>query len=799
MWKNYLKTAVRALLRYKGYSFINIIGLSLGLACAMLIILYVRDEVSYDAFHRKGSQIYRVDRQMIQPDGSIHRSGYTGYFQGPRFAAQVPEVQGFVRFLQGQADIKTGSEIQSQSINLVDTNFFSVFSFPLLHGDPATCLQSPDNVVITEDVATRQFGTTDAMGKIIYFEDSGKLVPHTVTGVAKNCPQNSSIKFETLIPLIVSPNDAANNLNWFQWFLNTFMVLRPGADPKAVEAKMQKVFEAEAGESIKMIQQTYSIKKLGISFGLQPLADIHLSRSVSANEGLSDGGNPMSSYILSGIAVFILLIACINFVNLTVARSMKRAKEIGIRKVIGGNRQQLIIQFLGESCLLCCASFILALLLASAALPFFNHFSNKALSLSYLSDVRLIAGYVALFLLTSLLAGFYPALVLSNYNPVKTLYGRFVLSGKNYFQKSLVVLQFALASFLIMVTLTIFYQFRYLTSQPLGYDDSNLVQVGKANLSHRELALFKSALSSDPDILGVAPKNSGFSSFTVKVSGNGKGDVTMTYETIDAGYLSLLKIPLVAGRNFSPDYPADSTQSVLVNESFVREAGWKDPIGQSVGYTEIKERYTVIGVVKDYHFKPLTEKIEPQLFTMRPGNAYGMMYIRIRPGSETTSLAAIAAAYKQLFPLSAYTYTFKSDSNRKSYEAEQKWMQILFFGAVLTIFISCIGLFGLSVLSGEKRTKEIGIRKVLGASVTTIAATLSRDFLRLVLLALVIAVPVAWFTADKWLQNYPYRISLSWGLFAGAGLLVILIALVTVSYQAIKAAVANPVRSLRAD
>ena len=799
MWSNYLKTAVRALLRYKGYSFINIIGLSLGLACAMLIILYVRDEVSYDAFHAKGSQIYRVDRQMIQPDGSTHNSGYTGYFQGPRFAAQVPEVRGFVRFQQGQVDIKTGSEIQSQSISVVDTNFFSVFSFPLLHGDPATCLQSPDNVVITEDVAVRQFGTTDAVGKIIFFEDNGKLVPHTVTGVAKNCPQNSSIKFETVIPLVVLPQDAANNMNWFQWFLNTFMVLRQGADPKAVEAKMQKAFEEDAGESIKMIQQTYGIKKLGISFVLQPLADIHLSRSVSANEGLSDGGNPMSSYILSGIAVFILLIACINFVNLTVARSMKRAKEIGIRKVIGGNRRQLIIQFLGESCLLCCTSFILALLLAGAALPYFNQVSNKALSLSYLSDGKLIAGYIALFLLTSLLAGFYPALVLSNYNPVKTLYGRFVLSGKNYFQKSLVVLQFALASFLIMVTLTIFYQFRYLTSQPLGYDDSNLVQVGKANLSRRELALFKSALSSDPDILGVVPRNGGFSSFTVNVSGNGKSDVTMTYETVDAGYLSLLKIPLVAGRNFSPDYPADSTQSVLVNESFVREAGWKDPIGQSVGYTETKEKYTVIGVVKDYHFKPLTEKIEPELFTMRPGNNYGMLYIRIRPGSETSSLAAIAAAYKQLFPLSAYTYTFKSDDNRKSYESEQKWTQILFFGAILTIFISCIGLFGLSVLASEKRTKEIGIRKVLGASVTTIAAALSRDFLQLVLLALVIAVPIAWLAADKWLQSYPYRISLSWGLFVGAGMLVISIALVTVSYQAIKAAVANPADSLRAE
>ncbi|MBN8856388.1 MAG: antibiotic ABC transporter permease [Sphingobacteriales bacterium 50-39] len=799
MWKNYLKTAVRALMRYRVYSFINIVGLSLGLACTMLIILYVRDEISYDAFHTKGSQIYRVDRQVVRPDGSIDNSGYTGYFQGPRFAAQVPEVQGFVRLEQGQVNIRTGSDIRSQFISLVDSNFFSVFSFPLSQGDPATCLQSPEGVVITEDIARRQFGTTHALGKILLSEDMGKMVPHTVTGVAKNCPQNSSIKFEVLMPLVVSPKDAGDNMNWFQFFLSTFMVLRPDADPKVVEAKMKKAFETDAGESIKMIQQTYKIKELGISFFLQPLADIHLSRSVSANDGLSDAGNPSSSYILSGIALFILLIACINFVNLTVARSMKRAKEIGIRKVIGGNRRQLIVQFLGESSLLCCASFILALLLVSAALPSFNGVSGKALSLSYLADGRLIAGYVALFLLTSLLAGFYPALVLSGYNPVKTLYGRVVLSGKNHFQRSLVILQFALASFLIMVTLTIFYQYRYLTSQPLGYDDANLVEVGKTNLSRSEAGLFKTALSANPNILGVTLRNSGYSGTTVKVNGNGKNEVTMTYETVDPGYLSLLKIPLVAGRNFSPDFPADSTRSVLVNECFVRDAGWKDPIGQTVEYIDSKEKYTVIGVVKDYHFRPLTEKIEPQLFTMRPGNDYGLFYIKIRPGSETSSLAAIAAAYKQLFPLSAYSYSFKHDDNRKNYEAEQKWTRILFFGAILTIFVSCIGLFALSVLSGEQRTKEIGIRKVLGASVTTIAAALSGDFLRLVLLALVIAIPVAWFTANKWLQAYPYRIALSWGLFVCAGLLVILIALVTVGYQAIKAAVANPVKNLRSE
>ncbi|MBS1566642.1 MAG: ABC transporter permease, partial [Bacteroidetes bacterium] len=315
MWKNYLKTAIRTLMRYRVYSLINIIGLSLGLTCTMLIILYVRDEVSYDAFHAKGSQIYRIDRKVVRPDGSTNSSGYTGYFQGPQFAAQIPEVQGFVRLEPGRINIQKGTDIQSQAIYRADSSFFSVFSFPLLQGDPATCLQSPGGIVVTEDIAKRQFGTTDALGKTILSEEAGKLVPHTVTAVAKNCPQNSSIKFEMLLPLSVSEKAARDNMNWFQFFLNTFMVVRPEADPKVVEAKMQKVFEADAGESIKMIKQTYHVNNVGISFFLQPLSDIHLSRTVPASDGLSDAGNPSSSYILSGIALFILLIACINFIN----------------------------------------------------------------------------------------------------------------------------------------------------------------------------------------------------------------------------------------------------------------------------------------------------------------------------------------------------------------------------------------------------------------------------------------------------------------------------------------------------
>ncbi|TKT87681.1 FtsX-like permease family protein [Dyadobacter frigoris] len=794
MIKNYVKITYRTFVHNKLYSVINVGGLSIGLAAAMLIMLYTKDEISYDHFHEGAGQIYRVDRKMIKSEGNIANSGYTGYFQGSRFSAGVPEILAFVRLQQAQMEMKTGNDIHTQSVSLVDSNFLSVFSFPMISGNAKTALLDPASVVITEEMAQKQFGTTDVLGETMFLKNGAGFNPVTVTGIAKNCPQNSSIKFQMLRPLNVSASEEGLNENWFRFFLNTFVVLAPSANLQTVEAKMQKVFEADAAESIKMIREKYGIANVGMSFFLQPLTDIHLSKNVSASEGLSDAGNPAYSYILSGIALFILIIACINFVNLMVARSIKRAKEIGIRKSIGGNRNQLIIQFLGESFLLCLAAFVLAILMVQVVLPVFNQLSGKALALSYLVDFKLIAGYSILFISTVLLAGFYPALIISDYNPVSALNARFTLTGKNYLQKSLVVLQFGLASFLIISTLVIFSQFDFLTNEKLGYEDTNLITVQKWGLKHHDATLFKDELIKNPNIVDVAFKNNGYSGNTVKV--NGEHRVNVTYETIDASFIPLLKIPVIKGRNFSPIYPSDSVHSILVNETFVKQAGWKEPVGQEVAFFDINEKYTVVGVVKDYHFKPLTEKIEPQLFTMNPGSDYGMLYIKIKPGSETNSLKYIGETFKNMFPLDSYSYGFKDQENLKSYEAEARWKQILLFGAILTIFISCIGLLGLSVLSAETRTKEIGIRKVLGASVAAIVASLSKDFLKLVLIALLLAVPLAWLAANKWLENYPYRIALNGWLFASAAMIVIMISLITISFQSVKAALANPVKSL---
>lgn len=798
MFKNYLKIAFRNLGRNKIYTFINVAGLSIGLACSMLIILYVKDEVSYDRFHADVQQIYRVTTESVDKQKVTRKDGNTGYFQGPRFHANVPDIASFVRVQSGSEDFQKGTDVSSHDVLYVDSTFFNIFSFPLIHGNPATCLIGPESVVLSEEEAKKQFGTADAVGKTLMIKRDNVFKPFKVTGVAKKTPQNSSIKFNVLMPLIVRPEEYQNSDNWFNVFLNTFVVLKPGSNVQTTEAKMQRFYVEDSKEALKKLTEQFGDMGWSSTYHLQPFTDMHLNKELPAQNGLSDASNPMYSYILSGIAIFILLIACINFVNLTIARSVRRAREIGIRKVIGSDRKQLIFQFLGESFVLCFFAFLSAIILVQLVLPIFNTLSNKALAIAYLIDIKLIGGYILLFLLTGLLAGFYPALVLSGYNPVETLYSRFNLRGKNYLQKSLVVLQFALASFLIIGTFTIYSQFKYLTNVELGYDDSQLVQVGKYNLTRAELATFKQELLKDPSIVGVTGKNGGFWGTAAKV--NIDTIIQFAYETVDENYIPQFKLKLKEGRNFSSEFPSDSTHSVLVNESFVEKAGWKNPIGQEVNfwYRE-NEKYTVVGVVKDYHFESLNRKIGPQLFTMKPGNDFGVAFIKVKPGSETAALKHIEKTFKQMFRLSPFSYTFKDEENRRAYEAEQRWKQIMLFSAILTIFISCIGLFGLSVLAAEKRTKEIGIRKVLGASVSSVITILSTDFLKLVMISLLVSIPVAWIVSNKWLENYPYRVQLQWQLFAVAAIMVICIALFTVSFQAIRAAIRNPVKSLRTE
>ncbi len=793
MLKNYLLTAWRNLIHNRVYSIINIAGLSLGLTCVMLIVLYVKDEVSYDRFHRRVEKICRITVGVNDPLAGMRKFGITGFLQGPHFAAKIPGIESFVRVRNGHVDVQTKDGVQSLPYLRADSNFFSVFSFPLLKGDARTALAAPGAVVLSEDGARRQFGTEDAVGKVMYLKGDSGFEPHVVTAVAKRVPQNSSISFDMVTRLVELHGAQTNAMNWFSFFLTTYMVLDPHANRKTIEAEMVKVYRQDAGDMIAQMEKQFKTEDKTV-FGLQPLTAMHLEKDVS-QEALANASNPIYSYILSGIAVFILLIATINFVNLTVARSLKRAKEIGVRKVLGGERRQLMIQFLGEAFLLCLLAFGSAVLLTQLVLPLFNQLSNKALSFSFLLDARLVGAFIVLLLVTGLLAGFYPALVISGFNPVRALYSRQTLGGGGWLQKVLVVLQFVLASFLIIGTVVIFSQFRYLTTEKLGYDDSGLVLVGKDGLTRQEFKVLRDELMKDPDIVGVTPKDDGYSFNAGSV--NGDSAIGFANVTVNEDYLPLLKIPVVVGRNFSRLYPSDTMNSVIVNQTFVKKAGWARPIGETVAVNG--KKLSVIGVVKDYHFDGLGKEIDPELLSEGALNDYGMVYIKLRPGPSASALGHIEKLFKRLFPLNPYSYNFKDQENRMLYSMEAKWRQIIFSGAILTIFISCIGLFGLSVLAAERRTKEIGIRKVLGASVGSVARILSVDFLLLVGIALLLAVPAAWYAASRWLENYPYRIGLNGWIFAAAGLVVVGIAVVTVSFQAVRAGRANPVQSLRVE
>ncbi|HMH22346.1 MAG TPA: ABC transporter permease [Puia sp.] len=794
MFRNYLKTAIRHLTKNKYFSVINIAGLSIGLACCMLILLYAKDELSYDRFHTQKDSIYQLTCDRIEKEGADEKFAIAAMVQGPAFKRAIPGIREFVRVNNKRAVIKKGNDVFDQDITWADENFFSVFSFPLLSGDRTRALTSPHSMVLTEETAKKYFGTADAIGKTLGVEINGRFEPFVVSAVAAPAPENSSIKFSLILPFAYLEKENPDN-GWMWVSYPTFFLLDRHADLPAVERKMQEVYRIQAKPEIDMNHQAgYDTRFV---WGLTPLTQMHLDTTY---QGVSGASDPIYSYILSAIAAFILLIACINFVNLTIAQSLKRNKEIGIRKVVGGVRGQLIWQFLGESLTVCFASFLLAVLLAALGLPVFNHIAGKKLELSYLFDLQLLTGLVLLFMTTGVLAGFYPALVLSGLNPVHALDGRSKYGEKNYLAKGLVVLQFALATFLIIATFFISAQFNYLTSADLGYPDKDLVEfvADKAIMNKPLMELMKLEYSETPGVKKVGYCNVG--KFGGKTKAGGK-EFAATYERIDADYLAAMQIPLLSGRNFSMGFPSDSLNAVLVNETFAKAAGWHDPVGRTVDFLNLPgwglRKIAVVGLVKDYHFESLTEKIRPQLFTMDPHLPLGRFLVRIDHRNIPATLHAMEKTWRGLAPDHPFQYFFKEEADRKSYEKEDRWKMIISFGALLTIFISCIGLFGLAMLSTERRSREVGIRKVLGASAGQVLRLLSGDFIKLVFIAFLIAIPAGWFAVDRWLQHFPYRIGMSWWLFGLAGMLSSGIALFTVSFHAIRASLANPVHSLR--
>lgn len=788
MIKNYFVTAFRNLWRNKTYSIINIAGLSVGLASCMLIFLFNMDEVSYDRFNVHAAEIYRLTIDAKSPDGQIHKFSGTGDVQGPAFKSQLPEVQAFIRIYGTDFTVKRNNEVFDQPALYVDSNFFSVFTFPLKYGKQQYALSDPHAVVLSEETAEKYFGPGDPVGKILELKLHNVFQPFTVTAVAKKSPQNSSVKIQMLLP------QASRTVRdgWLNFFQNTILVIKPGTDIYRLNEKINRLYLSDAESELRT-----TANKDKMTYGLQPFLSLHTSTDYPADNGLAGASNPTYSFILTAIALFILAIACINFVNLTVAHSLRRAKEIGVRKVFGGRRMHLIIQFLGESFVLSFIAFLVAVLLAQLTLPFFNTLINKELALSYLFSWKLVVDYISIFFLTGFLAGFYPALVLSGFNPVQTLYNRTAYAGKSYLSKGLVIFQFTLATFLIIATFTIYAQFNYLMHFDLGYNPQNVISIRVFNISKDKFTLFKTELAEVFNVQGVTADQGG--RWGTEGYINGSRVFGFDVQKIDEDYLPLFQVPIIKGRNFSKAMPADSAHSVLVSEEFVKQAGWKDPIGQTVDFFHDQRKYTVVGVVRDYHYLSLTEKLSPVLYSMKPDYPWGNIFVRIAPQHKAEVLERIQKEFKADFPLIPYQYKFKDAELAEQYDKEAKWKHIIAFAAALTIFISCIGLFGLATLSTERRKKEIGIRKILGASVEDIVRKLAADFAILTLASAAIAMPAGWWATATWLQGYPYRISISFFLFLLPTIAVLLIALATVSFRAIKAAVVNPVDSLRSE
>ena len=773
------------------------------MAAVLFILLFVQDEVSYDRFHERGNRLYRLVRNTTEGDGTERKTSVTGMPQGPTFAREIPDVEAFCRVKGYEMLFRKGSEGIYQQVMYVDTSFFKLFSFNLLTGDPTTLLKDPRSVVLTNETAIKYFGTTDVLGKLIEIDAGGNFESYKVTGVVKKPPMNSSIRFDVLRPFVASlPPDRKDwgEDVWLNSFLNTFLLLRADrtghvADPAAVERRFAPILNTHARQELADLRKDYGPYQL--SYHLQPYEAMHLNPDYGMNNGLQSQSSSVYSYILSGIAGLILLIAGINFVNLTLARSLRRGKEIGVRKVSGSTRAQLVGQFLCESLLLTLLAFVPAVLLVWDLLPQFSTLANKQLQIGFLFTPQTIGLFAGLVLLVALLAGAYPALVLSGFSPVQTLYGRFRLGGRNGLGKSLVVVQFAIAVFLLIGTAVLHGQFQFIRTANIGYETANRVRVYIPWGRERRGELLQTELRNQPGVQMVTRKSGGQSANTFRVRNK---LINSAVERIDDQYLTFINVPVVQGRALSYARAADTLSNVLVNETFAKRflAPNQPAVGQVVNADDKNAApLTVVGVVRDYQYGSLRDKLEPVLWQLGKPNQMNQLYAKLDPAYTQPALQTIEKQFKTLLPAQPFDYHFMEDDRLESYADDARWTQIITWSSGLAIVISALGLFGLVSLTIEQRTKEIGIRKVLGANIAEITRLLSVNFLALIGLACLIAMPVGWYAARQWLDTFVFRMAFGWWIFALTGAFVLLVAGLTISVQAIRAALMNPVKSLR--
>ncbi|SDE95238.1 ABC transporter permease [Chitinophaga filiformis] len=807
MIRNYLKIAYRNLKRQKVSTSINIVGLAIGLATCILIMLYVQDELSYDRYNEKADQIFRIGLKL-----RLNGEDVSGPVFGPNVARDIqqefPEVLKTTRILRGGDFVSYGTtSFKEDNLLFADSTFFDVFTMPLLKGDPKRALTEPNTIVLTEETARKYFGDQDPIGKVLSF--GSEKTPYRITGVAENVPANSHFRFNMLASL---PGYDGQHIGWaYNMNFYTYVVLPEKYDYKQLEAKISRLAEKEIGDELQQFLNLSpkQFREKGDDFGifLQPLTDIHL-RSPFGGTELSQGGNILYVYGLTAIAAFMLLIACVNFVNLSTATAVRRSREVGVRKVLGSVKGQLQQQFLIESVLLALIALIIGLLVAGFALPFFNQLTGKTLTLSFLTNGYVAAGLVTCTVLVGLLAGAYPAFYLSSFKPVLVLKGRGT-AGRGSFnlRSGLVVFQFFITISMIIATVTADRQLRYMQSQKLGFNREQVLVIHDTHMLRNNEAAFRDKIIQSPQVImgsisGQIPVgNSLLDNTTVMSRENPDKGVMSRFYKVDCEYIPTLGMRMVQGRNFSKSFATDSF-AVILNETAVRALGWQqNPIGRElIGHIDdngVKTYYRVIGVVSDFHFESLRQKIGPLVMFL--GGNSGNILVKTHTDKLSQFLASLKQQWESFSPAAPFSYSFLDDRFKLVYLGELKTEQVLTLFSSLTIFIACLGLFGLATYTAEQRTKEIGIRKVLGASVGSVVALLSKDFIKLILIALVLASPIAGWGMNQWLKEFAYKVTIDWWIFALAGLLAVGIALLTVSFQSIKAALTNPVTSLRSE
>jgi putative ABC transport system permease protein len=801
MLKSYFKIAFRNLWRHRIFSGINLLGLAVGMSSFLLIFSYVSFERSYDAWHPKADRIYRVICDT-KTETEVIPTSMTAGPTGPAIKANFPQVADEARICFMSFLTQNGTKkFQESNIVAADSSLFSIFSFPLLRGNPATALRDPFSVVLSEAGARKYFGSTDPIGQTLVLD--GKS-PFKVTGLMRDIPENSHFHGDILLSmssfsgrLYGDWDHSWGNFNWF-----TFLLLKPGANPAILEARLPAFVKEKAADVEKATGMSYTLH-------LQPLKSIYLGPTLNNYGAGEPTGSKSNTYIFSIVGIFILLIACINFVNLTTARASERAREVGIRKSIGAVRGQLTLQFLCESVLLCLIAFGIAVGLCILLHPLFTQLLGKNIPLNAFGSGGYIAPLLAIALGIGAVAGVYPALVMSGFNPIGVLKGRFVSTKKGLAMREvLVVFQFTISTGLIIGTIVVYNQLKYMQDQDLGFNKSQEVAINyfgdsavQVNTEHirRELAAI-------PEVKGVAFSNNvpGTSpnNWYIRIAntlGNMQG-ANLNFYVVDFDYFKQYGIRMAAGRSFSREFTTDSTQGLILNEAAARSLGYSDPAGV-VGkkFNMWGTDGIIIGVAKDFHYRSLQESIQPLAFRVMNPRFYALISVNIAGEHIPQTLSALGERWKQLAPERPFQYSFVDEDFSKLYSSEDRFQRVILSFGLLAIFISCLGLLGLAAYSTIQRTKEIGIRKVLGAGVMTIVGLLSKEFLRLVIIALVIASPIAWFAMHYWLQDFAYRTTIALWVFPLAAGTAVLITLLTVGFHSVKAAIADPVDSLRTE